>query len=133
MKDSMWGYLIVFLGVLAMGVIWFIANSTRTDQHNYNLLKETVESAMYDAIDLSAYRADGSIVMDEEMFIKSFTRRFASSADLSNQYKIEIFDINEKPPKVSLKVSSKQETTSTGEVVEFDLVNNVDAILETTY
>ena len=133
MKESMWGYLIIFLGVLAMGVIWFIANSTRTDQHNYNLLKETVESAMYDAIDLSAYRADGSVVMDEEMFIKSFTRRFASSADLSNEYKIEIFDISEEPPKVSLRVSSKQETTSTGELVEFDLVNNIDAILETTY
>ena len=127
MKESMWGYLIIFLGVLAMGVIWFIANSTRTDQHNYNLLKETVESAMYDAIDLSAYRADGSVVMDEEMFIKSFTRRFASSADLSNEYKIEIFDISEEPPKVSLRVSSKQE------IVEFDLVNNIDAILETTY
>ena len=133
MKESMWGYLIIFLGVLAMGVIWFIANSTRTDQHNYNLLKETVESAMYDAVDLSAYRSDGSIVMDEKMFIKSFTRRFASSADLSNEYKIEIFDISEEPPKVSLRVSSKQQTTSTGEIVEFDLVNNIDAILETTY
>lgn len=133
MKESMWGYLIIFLGVMAMGVIWFIANATRTDQHNYNLLKETVEAAMYDAIDLSEYRKDGSVVMDEDMFIKSFTRRFASSADLSNVYKIEIFDVNEEPPKVSLRVSSKQSTTSTGEIVEYDLINNIDAILETTY
>lgn len=133
MKESMWGYLIIFLGVLAIGVIWFIANSTRTDQHNYNLLKETVEAAMYDAIDLSAYRAEGSVEMDEDMFIKSFTRRFANSADLNNDYKIEIFHISKKPPKVSLRVSSNSKTTSTGEIVEYNLVNNIDAILETTY
>ena len=133
MKESIWGYAIVTLGILAIGIIWFFANSTRTDQHNYNLLKETVEAAMFDAVDLAEYRKDGSVVIDEEKFVENFIRRFAESADLSNTYKIEIFDISTEPPKVSLRVSSTQETTSTGELMEFNIVNNIDAILETKY
>lgn len=134
MKESIWGYMILVLGILAIGIIWFFANTTRTDQHNYNLLKETTESAMIDALDLSYYRQTGNIRIEEEKFVENFIRRFAANADLSNeQYVIEIFDINTEPPKVSLRVSSKQKTDATGEIVEFDIVNNIDAILETKY
>ena len=129
----MWGYAIIALGVLAIGIIWFFANSTRTDQHNYNLLKETVEASMFDAIDLSIYRATGDVEIDEEKFVENFIRRFAENAELSNTYVIEIYDINTKPPKVSLRVSSTKETTSSGELMEFDIINNIDAILETKY
>lgn len=133
MKESMWGYMVIVLGVLAIGVIWFIANTTRTDQHNFNLLRETVEASMLDAVDLSIYRETGEIEINETMFIESFLRRFADNADLSNTYVIEIYDINTKPPKVSMRISSSTTTTATGELVEFDMVNNIDAILETTY
>lgn len=133
MKESIWGYAIIVLGILAVGVIWFFANSTRTDQHNYNLLKETVEASMYDAIDLSSYRKDGIIRIEEEKFVENFIRRFAENADLSNEYLIEIYDVNEVPPKVSLKISSRSKTNATGELVEFDIVNNIDAILESKY
>lgn len=133
MKESIWGYAIIVLGILAIGIIWFFANSTRTDQHNYNLLKETVEAAMLDAVDLAEYRKNGEVVIEEEKFVENFIRRFAENADLSNTYVIEIFDVNTKPPKVSLRVSSTQETTATGELIEFNIVNNIDAILETKY
>jgi len=133
LKDAIWGYLVIVLGILAIGIIWFFANATRTDQHNYNLLKETVESAMFDAVDLAEYRISGEVVIDEEKFVENFIRRFAESADLSKEYKIEIFDVNTKPPKVSLKVSSGEKTGATGEIIEFDIVNNIDAILETKY
>lgn len=140
MKESMWGYAIIVLGILAVGIIWFFATTTRTDQHNYNLLKETTEAAMMDAVDLSAYRkckdADPEsecIRIDEEKFVENFIRRFAENADLSNAYKIEIYDINEAPPKVSLRIYSSEKTTTTGEIIEFSIVNNIDAILETKY
>ena len=133
MKESMWGYAIITLGILAVGIIWFFANATKTDQHNYNLLKETTEAAMFDAVDLAAYRKDGTIRIIEEKFVENFIRRFAQNADLSNRYVIEIYDVNEIPPKVSLKVSSVEETNATGEIIEFDIVNNIDAILETKY
>ena len=133
MREAIWGYAIIALGILAIGIIWFFANSTRTDQHNYNLLKETVEASMLDAVDLAEYRKNGKVVIDEEKFVENFIRRFAESAELSQRYVIEIYDINTEPPKVSLKVSSVQETAATGEVVEFNIVNNIDAILETKY
>lgn len=133
MKESFWGYAVIVLGILAIGIIWFFAGTTRIDQHNYNLLKESVEAAMYDAIDLAAYRKDGTIKMDEDQFVENFIRRFAENADLSEKYKIEIYDVNEVPPKVSIRVSSKNQTNVTGEILEYDIVNNIDAILEAKY
>ncbi len=138
MRESVWGYAIMVLGLLAVGIIWFFANATRTDQHNYNLLKETVEASMYDAIDLAAYRKDGTVRIEEEKFVENFIRRFSENADLSNTYVIEIYDVNEVPPKVSLKVSSTNSKNflmpnQENEDFEFDLVNNIDAILETKY
>ena len=113
--------------------MWFIANVTRTDENNYNLLKETVEAAMIDSIDFAYYRETRGVKIDEQKFVENFIRRFAANADLSNSYVIEIYDVNEKPPKVSLKVSSKKTTTLEGKVENFDIVNNIDAILETKY
>ena len=140
MRESIWGYAIIVLGIIAIGIIWFFADITKADQHNYNLLKETVEASMLEAVDLTAYRLDGSIQIDEHKFVENFIRRFAESADLSNNYVIEIYDINTKPPKVSLKVSSKKSNNSLGnspfseeEIIEFDVVNNIDAILETKF
>ena len=134
MRESVWGYAIIVLGILAIGIIWFFANSTRTDQHDYNLLKETVEASMLDAVDLAEYRKSGEVVIDEEKFVENFIRRFAENADFpEDRYVIEIYDVNPKPPKVSLKVKNAKKTTSTGEVIEFDVVNNIDAILETKY
>ena len=140
MRESIWGYAIIVLGIIAIGIIWFFADVTKTDQHNYNLIKETVEAAMLDAVDLTAYRLDGSIQIDEHKFVENFIRRFAENADLSNSYVIEIYDINTEPPKVSLKVSSKKSDSSLAnssysdeKIIEFDVVNNIDAILETKF
>lgn len=133
LKESIWGYAVIVLGVLAVGIIWFFANTTRTDQHNYNLLKETTEAAMFDALDLATYRKDGVVRIEEEKFVENFIRRFAENADLSDTYVIEIYDVNEIPPKVSLRVSSTKTTSATGEIIEFNMVNNIDAILETKY
>ena len=133
MREATWGYGVLILGIISIAFIWFFANITRTDQHNYNLLKEVTESAMLDAVDLAAYRSDGTIRIIEEKFVENFIRRFAENADLNNTYKIEIFDVNEVPPKVSLRVSSVKQANVTGEIVEFDVVNNIDAILEAKY
>ena len=133
MRESIWGYAIITLGVLAVGIIWFFANITRTDQHNYNLLKETVEASMFDALDLSAYRKDGTIKIEEEKFVESFLLRFSNNAEKSNTYEVEIYDVNETPPKVSLRVRSKKNTNATGENVTCDIDNHIDAILETKY
>ena len=136
MKESMWGAMVIMFGMTAIMVIYFFQNVTNTDEHNYNLLRETTEAAMYDSFDLSAYRHDGSIKIVQEKFIENFIRRFAENASLAHTYKIDIYDINEVPPKVSLKLSTADGSTSTnvtGETVTFNVVNRIDAILETKY
>lgn len=131
MKESYWGAAVVALGVLAIFFIFFFQSITNTDEHNYHLLKEATEGAMYDALDLAAHRDDGTIKIDREKFVENFLRRFAESALLSNTYQVEIFDVNETPPKVSLRVSSAESTSLTGDVMEFEIQNRLDAILET--
>lgn len=133
MKESFWGVLIVGLGILAIVFIYFFQSLTNTDEHNYNLLRETTEAAMYDAFDLASYRENGTIRIDREKFVESFVRRFAENANLSRTYVIEIYDVNEEPPKVSLKVSSAESSNITGEIMTFDITNKLDAILETPY
>ena len=132
MKDSIWAYLVIIFGIVAIVFIFFIQRVTVSDQHNYTLLRETSEAAMYDALDMEAYKNDQTVRIDQEKFVESFMRRFADNASLSRTYKIEIYDINEEPPKVSIKVSSTEKSGSF-ETVEFDLTNKVDAILETKY
>ena len=85
---------------------------------------------MLDAIDIVQYREDGTISIIEEKFVENFIRRFANNADLANNYRIEILDVNTTPPKVSLRVSSSQNTSATGETFTFDITNHLDAILE---
>ena len=131
MKDSIWAYFIIMFGIIAIVFIFFMQRTTTTDQHNYTLLRETAEAAMYDAVDMAAYKNDQTVRINQEKFIESFLRRFAENASLSRTYQIDIYDINEEPPKVSIKVSSTEKGSS--DVLEFDLVNKVDAILETTY
>ena len=88
---------------------------------------------MYDAVDLAAYRATGAVRIDREKFVENFLRRFAESVTLGNTYVIKIYDVNETPPKVSLQISTKAESNFTDEIIEFDIVNRLDAILETPY
>lgn len=133
MKESFWGVMIVMLGVISLAFIYFFQTVSATDEQNYTLLKEVTEAAMYDAVDWAEYRATGNVRINREKFVENFVRRFAESVSLGNVYQIDIYDVSEIPPKVSLKVSSKLNSNVTGEIIEFDIVNKLDAILETPY
>ena len=86
---------------------------------------------MIDAIDKEEYQKTGQIKMNAEKFIENFIRRYAEDANLSNTYVFQFYHISEYPPKVSLRVKSTQNSAATGEIVTFDVVNKIDAILET--
>ena len=133
MKESFWGTMILSFGVIAIIFIYFFQNITNTDQQNYNLLKETTEAAMYDSIDEIEYNSNGNIKINAEKFVENFVRRSAENASLANTYVIEIYHISEYPPKVSLLVKSTESTNATGEIVDFQITNRIDAILETPY
>ena len=131
MRESMWGVFVITVGVTLVLLIYLFQGITNTDEHNYYLLKETTESSMLDAVDVADYRVSGKISINREKFVEVFVRRFAESADLSNEYQIEIYDINEEPPKVSLLVKTRKNGNVTSETVTFDITNRLDAILET--
>lgn len=127
MKESVWGYMVIVMGILAIAVIYFAQNVTNTEENNYTLLKETTEAAMYDAVDYGTYRNTGEIRIIQEKFVENFLRRFADNASLKHTYKIDILDINETPPKVSLRISTSDDTV---EGVTFTIGDKIDAIIE---
>lgn len=139
MKESYWGFMIITIGVVSLTFIFFFQRLTNITEENYNLLRETTEAAMYDAVDIDTYKATGVIKINAEKFIENFLRRFSENASLANDYNIKIYDINETPPKVTLSVTSSASTTATnmqtmaGEKITFNMSEKLSAILETTY
>ena len=136
MKEAMWGVLVILLGAASIVLLVFFQNVTNTDEHNSQLLKEVTEAAMWDALDLASMSGpSGAIRIDKEKFVESFTRRYAESAQKGRNYTIEFYDVNENPPKVSVKIISKQSGNNiiSGEVNDVTLTNKIDAILETPY
>ena len=75
--------------------------------------------------------------MDKEKFVEGFIRRFAQSVNNDRDYLIEFYDINETPPKASIRVGSKTlasiEVPGEEEPFRFNIENRVDAIIETKY
>ncbi len=131
MNESFWGSFIISVGVIIIALIFFMQKLTNTSEQNYVLIKETTEAAMWDAIDIASYNIDGKTVrMDREAFVEAFTRRFAQNASLANSYVIEIYDVNEYPPKVSLLVKTKNGGVVANKEFEFDITNKIDAIFE---
>ena len=131
MHESFWGTFIISVGVIIIALIFFMQKVTNTSEQNYVLIKETAEAAMWDAFDIESYNADGKTIrINREEFVEAFVRRFAQNASLANTYVIEIYDVNEYPPKVSLQVKTKEGGVVANQEFEFDITNKLDAILE---
>ena len=122
MKESFWSVMIVIIGVISVAFIYFFQTVTFFNEQNYTIIKEVTEAAMWDAVDWAEYRATGNVRINREKFVENFLRRFSESVSLGNSYQIDIYDVNEIPPKVSLKVSSKLNSNVTSETKEIILV-----------
>ncbi len=137
MNKSMWGVFVIMLGVASIFFITLFQTLTNTDEHNSQLLKEVTEAAMWDSVDYAYYRKSGSWKINKEKFVENFTRRFAESASKGREYKVDFYDVNELPPKVSVKVTSYVNSGGLGALTgnggSFTLSNKIDAILETPY
>lgn len=133
MKESFWGYLILLFGIFIVVIMMIIRDYQTTNDEDYYIMKEVTQAAMIDAIDYAYYREHNDLRIIEDKFAENFLRRFAESMSSNKTYKIELYDINENPPKVSVKI-----TTATGEyvveqeqgAVDFGVVNILSAILD---
>ena len=131
MKESMWGYWLIVLGIFVIIIMMLIQSYTTTNTQDYYLLKEVTEASMIDAVDYAYYREHGELKINKEKFIENFIRRFSESVNLSKTYRFDFYDIYEAPPKVSVKISTTtQSYTIAGDEAAFEVVNKLDAILE---
>lgn len=120
------------------GIIFIVMfeSITVNNESEYYVLKEAMEAAMLESVDLACYRigddegyvdanGDGERDTDEsgneitacgandvkiveQKFVENFTRRFAASitGDVT-QYKLEFYDIMEMPPKATVVIRGK--------------------------
>lgn len=122
---------IILLSLMALLLINVISNYSTGGELDYYLVKETTEAAMEDAVDVEYYRLNSQIRIDKDKFVESFLRRFADSVDNTRSYTISFYDINEVPPKVSVKVDSNTVLSFSGEAANISTA--IDAILEADY
>lgn len=133
MKESFWGYIIMLLGIMIVVIMIVIRDYQTTKDEDYYLIKEVLQDAMFDSLDYSYYREHNDLRIIEDKFAENFLRRFAENVNSSKTYKIQLIEVNENPPKASVRV-----TTNTGTVVvdqdegavDFGVVNILSGILD---
>ena len=136
MNKSILAVGIIFLSLLALLLINVLTNYSTGSELDYYLVKETTDAAMKDAIDMSYYWNCGIYRIDKEKFVESFLYRFADNVDITRDYKIGFYDINELPPKVSIKIDSLTVLSvkdQNGNADAAQMSTSYDAILETAY
>ena len=122
---------IILLMIIILLLINIINNYETGGELDYYLVKETTEAAMQDAIDVEYYRMNSLIRIDKEKFVENFLRRFADNVDSTRSYNIKFYDINEVPPKVSVKVSSVSSSFNIANTSNnaAEIVDTIDIIL----
>ena len=135
MKESMWGYWIVILGISIFALMMLLQNYTTTSEQDYYLMKEVMEASMYDAVDYGYYRETGKLTMNTEKFVENFIRRFADSVNINKNYRLDFYQIYEEPPAASVKVTTRTNDTNFGDAQaateEVEVVNRLTGILYT--
>ena len=97
---------IIFLGLVALLLLQVLNSYSTGSELDYYLVKETTDAAIEDALDPIYYSTCGIYRIDKEKFVENFLYRFANSVDSTRSYTVGFYDINEAPPKVSVKVDS---------------------------
>lgn len=112
MKEAIWAYVVVALGVAIIVILLLIQRLTTRNEQDFYLSREIMKAAMVEAVDMGVYENQHEIVMSKEKFVAIYTKRFAQSVAADNTYTLDFYDIHEYPPKATVKI-----TTSTGETV----------------
>lgn len=114
MKESMWGYWIVVLGISIMSVMVLLQNYTTTSEQDYYLIKSVLEASMYEAVDYGYYRDAGRLKMNREKFVENFVRRFSQTVNINKNYELDFYTIYEEPPAASVGVTTATDKTNFG-------------------
>lgn len=115
MKESLWGYWIVILGISIMSVMILLQSYTTTSEQDYYLLKGVMQASMYEAVDYGYYRDKGKLKMNAEKFVENFVRRFSETVNINKTYVVTFYDIYEMPPAASVSVTTETEQSNMGQ------------------
>ena len=143
MRYSFLGIGFIILGMFGLIGLVLFETITVNNESEYYVLREAIEASMLESIDWACYHLEpeeggcneDEVKIIEQKFVENFTRRFTASivGDVT-EYKIEFYDIIEKPPKVSVKITGKTGEyffDSQGENgTSFDIQNSLTGILE---
>lgn len=134
MKYAYLSFGLIFVGMLGLAFITFFQNVTINNESEYYVLKESVEAAMYESIDMSYYIQTGKLKIIEQKFVANCTRRFYESIEGNgDSYSLAFYDIMEKPPKVSVVATSKTDSYQlkyNSDTISADIQNKLSGILE---
>ena len=132
MKERLWGYWLIVLGLFIIVVMMLLQNYTTTSEQDQYLLREVTEAAMVDAVDWAHYRKYGEVRIIKEKFVEVFVRRFSETVNINKRYNLKFYDIYEAPPKVSVKVTTVTDSYNImGDAnTNLQVVNKIDSVLE---
>lgn len=132
MKWSFYSAGMIMFGLVGFAIIFLFVQLTVNSDEEYYLLKEITEAAMYESIDYAFYRDTGELKIAKEKFVESFFRRFAESTNLNAEgYEVNIYNIVESPPKVSVEITSVLGDRTIFESTDtYSVINDLDAVLE---
>lgn len=134
MKESLWGYLILLLGVIVTTVMLLVSRVTTHAEEDYYLAREIMQASMLDSVDYGAYRTTGRIIMSKSKFMEVYIRRFAESVTNSQDYQIDFYDIYEEPPKASVRIRTMSgESTINSDSLNFSIDTLISGVLETNF
>lgn len=133
MKWSFASLGLIMIGLFGFIIIIMFNEITVSNEQDYYTLKDATEAAMIESVDVAYYRLTGKIKISQEKFVENFTRRFTETSTFGQgNYGIVFHQISETPPKVSLSIvdSTNQYNAYNVEVAEFDIVNQLSAVLD---
>lgn len=132
MKEAVWGWWMMVLGLMVLTIILLLSDMTTTSEQNYYMTKQITEASMIEAVDYAYYRKYGELRISSEKFMENFIRRYAEVITINKTTTINFYDIYEVPPKVTVEVSTTssqffvRDTTTTSVALK----NRINAILE---
>jgi len=131
MKESIWAWWFVVLGLIIIAVVMLVTDMTTTSEQNYYMLKEISEASMMESVDYAYYRKYGDLRINSEKFMENFLRRYSEVVTINKTSNISFYDIYESPPKITVEVSTRSSQIIIDyESTDFDITNRLDAILE---
>ena len=144
MKYAYWGFGLIMFGLFGLIFIVMFESITINNEAEYYVLREAMEAAMLESVDLACLRLDkaeggcdtenGQIKIIEQKFVENFTRRFAASISGEvTEYQLEFYDIIESPPKATVVIKGKTQgymLSPNDSKDSFTIVNDLSGILE---